>query len=258
MKVLNFVKSVFKKENFTVIMVVIIAVLMALWLQQCNRAGRLKDDLKTEQLKNDQNTAAMNEQIKVVKKLNGDIESSKATYMGSIDDVMKYDSAFAAKLKDQRNLIAGIYSDMSIKLDSIMSRGDKSVKYGDSTYGIKFETTYDKNMLFNKITGETKFGIAKGQVNPIGTSIYSNEMRIGITYGFREDKDKYEVFAVSKSDNVKFDELDGIFTLAKTTPAPVKRRNWCVGPQFGVTYGMRDYKVMPYLGLGVSYNLFSF
>ena len=258
LKIWNAIKAVFKPQNITMILLVSAVILFFMLLQQCNRTKEVKAALKTEQLMNNQNLAALNEQIKVIKKINGDVETSKATYIGSVDELKKYNAALAAKFQSQQNLLAGIYSDFTIKLDSIISIGDKSKQYNDSTYGITFNAMYDKDDILNNINGETKFNIIKGKPSPINTTIYSNEIKIGITYGFRELKDRYEVFAVSKSDKVKFNELEGVYTLKKPDIVPVKKLKWGVGPCVGVTYGMSQGKIMPYFGVGLSYNLIRF
>lgn len=257
-KIWDFLKSVFKKENLTTILVVAGVVFFMLWLQQCNRNKKLRDDIEFEKQKNEQNVAAMTEQIKVIKNLQGEMESSKATYLGSLKEVQKYDSALYERFKHQEGLLAGIYADFSVKLDSLMSHGDKPVQYNDSTYGIQFETVYDKDELYNRILGETKFQMVDRKLHPLNTTIFSNEMRIGISYGFRELKDRYEVFAISKSDKVKFNELEGVFTLKKPEIAPVKKLRWGVGPQIGVTWSFSKMQVMPYFGIGVHYSVIRF
>ncbi len=257
-KIWTFIKSVFKKENMATILVVAGVVFFLLWLQQCNRNGKLRDELEFEKEKSAQNVAAMTEQIKVIKNLQGEMESSKAAYIGKLSEIQKYDSALYERFKRQEGLLAGIYADFSVKLDSLMSKDDNVVSYSDSTYGIQFETVYDKDELFNRITGETKFQLVQCKPNPLNTTIFSNEMRIGISYGFRELKDRYEVFAISKSDKVKFNELEGVFTLKKPEIAPVKKLRWGVGPQVGVTFSISQMKVMPYFGVGLHYSLIRF
>jgi hypothetical protein len=252
----NFLKAL--KENMSLVLLVLVGVFVFVFLQQCDARRRLKEDLEFERRKSDQNLAAMNEQIKVIKNLSGEIEASKATYVGSIEEIKKYNAELAARFESQKNLLAGIYSKVSIVLDSIVSIGDKPYQYNDSTYGIKFTTIYDKDEIFNRIEGETKFTIIGGKPNALNTSIYSNEMRIGITYGFRDLGDRYEVFALSKSGKVKFDELEGVLTLSKGASAPQKKLRWGIGPQFGVTYGVGQGKFMPYVGLGLSYNVVRF
>ena len=254
----NFLKKFFGNVNITTVMIAAAVVFCMLWLQQCNRARQLKSDLSLEKQKSDQNVAAMTEQINVVKKLSGDIESSKASYIGSLADIRKYDSALYLKFKDQQNLLAGIYSDFSVKLDSLISKGDTQHQYNDSTYGIRFNAQYNDTNLYNNITGETKFGLSKGKVSPMYTTIFSNDMRINMSYCFRELKDRNEVFAISRSDKIKFNELNGVFTLKKTSAEPVKNLKWILGPQLGITYSLTKKAFMPYVGIGISYKVITF
>lgn len=257
-KIWDFIKSVFKKNSITTILIVAGIVFFMLWLQQCNSNARLKDDLEFEKVKSTQNAAALTEQIKVIKNLQGEMESSKATYIGSLDDVQKYDSALYERFKHQEGLLAGIYADFSVKLDSLISNGDTYVQYDDSTYGIKFETTYDNYELYNRILGETKFQMIERKPRLLNTIIFSNEMRIGISYGFREFDDRYEVFALSKSDEIKFNEFEGVFTLKKPKVVPDKKLRWGIGPQVGVTWSFSNKKIMPYFGIGIHYSIIRF
>ena len=250
--------SLLGKLNLQTILVIAAVVFGLLFLAQCNRSKKLKEEIAYEKLKNDQNLAAMNGILTVVKKQNGDIETSKATYLGSLEEIKQYNSKLYNQLSGQKGLLAGIYSDFTIKLDSIMSHGDSQVQYNDSTYGIKFRVSYNDTNLSSNIDGETKFMVMKKRVEPIYTTIFSNEMKIGITYGFRELDDKYEVFAVSKSDKIKFNELNGVFTLKKPSIEKPKVLKWGVGPSVGVTYSIATKSVAPYVGVGLSYNFIRF
>lgn len=247
---------VWKRMSMQTVIIVAAVIFAFLWFQQCDRNSKLRAELKLEQKKNDQNLAAMNEVIKIVKKQNGDIEASKAAYIGSLADLKQYNEKLYQQLQDQKGLLAGLHADINIKLDSLLSKGDKPVQYNDSTYGIKFNAKYDDMNLHNSISGETKFTVRKKEIIPIHTMIFSNEMKIGITYGFREFKDRYEVFAVSKSDKITFDELEGFYTLKKD--GAQKKLKWGLGPQVGVTYSLGSMKFMPYVGLGLSYNIVRF
>lgn len=247
-----------KKDKAYIAVVAVVVALVVLLSQQCARNSELSKMLEFERLKNEQNLAALNEQVKVIRKLNGDFESSKASYIGELREVQKYNAMLYDMFKDQEDLLAGIYSSVNVKLDSLLSKGDDVTDYGDSTYGISFATLYDEDNLYNKITGETKFLLSGAGPVPLGTSIFSNEMRIGIGYGFRETDDRYEVFAISKSGNVKFDELDGVFVIKKEDTVPQRKLRWGVGPSVGATYLFGQSKVSPYVGIGVSYHLFRF
>ena len=253
-KIIAFIRGL----NFTTILIAIAVILAILLFRQCDRSSKLKSDLTYEKTKNSQNLTAMNEVIKIVTTQNGEIEASKAAYIGSVEELKQYNMSLYNQLKDQKGMLAGIYSNLSIKLDSIIAKTDKPIQYNDSTYGIRFASNYADSGFRNRINGETKFMIANKKVSPINTIIFSNEMDIDMVYGFRELADRYEVFAVSKSDKVKFNQVEGVFTLKKTETIPVKKNKWGVGPQLGVTYNIANKSISPYVGFGVSYNIIRF
>ena len=262
MNALTFMRRSFEyvlnPRNMGTIMLAVIVALGALWLSQCNRTKSLKDELNLEKVKTEQNLAAMTEQIRVIKKLNGDMESSRAAYIGSLDDLKKMNSKLYSALSDQKGLIGGLYANMSVLLDSIVSRDDQAVVNEDSTVSIRFETEYSKQDLFNRITGETRFSLVDRKVVPMYTTILGNEMKIGVTYGFRELDDRYEVFAVAKNPVVRFDELDGFLTIKKLSAAPAKKKRWSVGP--AVCWGIDAARLRSsvFVGIGVSYGLLRF
>lgn len=255
---LQYIKNVTSKLKIQTVVTILAVVFACLWLQQCSMSSEMRSELQYEKKKNDQNLAAMKEVLSIVNKQNGDIEASKAAYIGGLDEIKKYNQSMYSKFKDQEGLLAGIYSNLSIKLDSLISKGDKQVQYNDSTYGIKFTTEYSDSSIYNRIDGETKFMVLDKTVKPINTSIYSNSMRIDMTYGFSELDDRYEVFAVVKSKKIKLNELEGVFTLKKNEITPVKKLRWGIGAQLGATYEYGNRRIMPYVGLGLSYNIIRF
>ena len=253
-KILNFFKGI----NFTTIAVAAAAILLFVCMSQCNRAKQLSADLEFEKTKNAQNIAAMTESIKTIQNHAGDYESSKAAYLASLDELKTMNSKLANKLAGVQGLISGIYADMSIKLDTIISRNDHVVKYDSTMRGIKFETTYDKDSLYNKITGETKFRLVGKDIFPVNTYIYSNELKLGITYGMRETDDRYECFAISKSKNIKFNELEGVLTIKKNAVAPEKKKHWGLGMQFGPSFDFVNGKPGLAVSVGINYSIWNF
>ena len=250
----------FRKLKLTTVVTLLAVAFCILWLQQCESKKSLSQELALEKQKNDQNLSSMTEGIKVIKKLNGDFEASKASYMGSLEEIKKYNASLYDRFNDQKGLLAGIYSNLSIRLDSLISRGDTLVRYTDSTYGISFYTNYEEKDLRNEIYGITQVKLLKNDVIPMSTVITSNEMQIGISYGFRNLKDRYEIFAISKSPNVKFNELEGMLTINKDdmVATPAKKLKWGLGFHVGVTYSITQKAPIPYVGAGLSYNIINF
>lgn len=248
----------FKGINFTTLAVAAAGIMTFISISQCNRAKTADTALEFEKQKNAQNIAAMTEDIKVIKTSAGEIESSKAAYIASVEELKKMNSELANRLSGVQGLISGIYADMTIKLDTLISRNDKVITYDSTMRGIKFETVYDKDSIYNRIIGETKFRLVGTNIFPMHTSIYSNEIRLGITYGFRELDDRYECFAISKSGAIKFNELEGVLTLKKPAIVPVKKKPWGLGIALGPSFDFVNGKPGIAVSVGINYSIWNF
>ena len=131
-------------------------------------------------------------------------------------------------------------------------------KYNDNLYGLKFENHFADGVGFKSdIIGESRFTLNNNSIGPDSTFIRKNSMELTITYGMREVKDQYEVFAISPSKFVTIKDLDGAYIIKKQICPPTKIKHWGIGPQIG--FGLTtDLKFKPYIGVGISYNLIRF
>ena len=102
---------------------------------------------------------------------------------------------------------------------------------------------YKDSGFEQKIVGTSKFHVIPNEltkkwlITPETTVIDTNFTAIKITYGFKDLKNKYQVFAISASPKIQLSDLTGGYIIDKQPEAPpVPEKRWGIGPYLG--YGL--------------------
>ncbi len=262
-EVLTFIKKYYPFISF-----VIIIVLSILLFQTWSTLRKERADRKYQQEQDAQNLSAFKDSIEVMfnKKLQA-WEYSKDNYVvQKLSDLEKYDKAFANELKKVKgDVIAAIKTEVQGDLGGITASTKLSV-LDEKThyYGLNFNSNYKDDGFEQRLSGISKFHVIPDELNKkwnivpdLTTVLDTNYIAIKATYGFKEYKDKYQVFATVKSDKIKITGLEGGYFINKQPdPAPVKVKKWSIGPYVG--YGLNVNNTPSFgwnIGFGVHYSI---
>lgn len=261
----TFLGKLFSKDNREFVFLVALVVVCMLWFRSCGKTRDEKAALELQQKITEQNNRALTDSIRYVKDKAGDVEAIKSTFVTKLKDLEQVNKdLYAESKKEIGDLKALIKGSIDAGSGDVVISNDLK-KYPDGqTYGLLFDKTrIDSGMVWS-IKGESRFKLENNTIFPGQTEIFSNDMKLKVVLGFKENKDNYEVFARSANPNVKFDELSGVMLIPKKpdpllTP-PTKDKKFGIGIQVGYGIGFLNKQLYatPYVGIGLSYNLIKF
>lgn len=270
MSAINFIK-----KYYSFILLILVIALSVFSFQTCSTLKQEREDREYMENQNAKNLKTLSDSI--TSEFNRRLKAYEFTkdnfVVQKLSELEKYNKELTEELKKVKgDVISAIKSEANIDLGGISVSNDLTVI--DSTtnkYGLNFETKYEDAGLKQEIAGVSKFFVTPDnltknwKITPDETVLNKNLTDIRITYGFKETKDQYQVFAIPKSEKIKITELDGAYIINKQPPPPLTRtKRFGVGPYIG--YGLNTYNVDDVMGIdfgwsvGVSlhYDLFKF
>jgi len=237
----------FIKKYYSFLFFIIIIILSIIIFQTCSTLKKERTNNEYKEKQNTQNLSSLKDSIVVEfnKKLKA-FEYSKDNYVvQKLSDLEKYDKGLYDEIKNIKgDVIAAIKTDVQGDLGGIStSNGLSVIDEKANHYGLNFKTDYKDSGFEQLLVGTSKFYIIpnettkKWTITPDVTVLDTNLTVVKITYGFKELKDKYQVFAISPSNKIKLTELDGAYFINKQPAAPsVSPKKWGIGPYIG--YGL--------------------
>jgi hypothetical protein len=259
-KILDYLKKIFKNPTFILAVLLVIASIIA--INQCSRANEAEAEKDAALIRNEKNMEIMYDSIRVVwNETSKQYESLKGTYEVESQNQLKiFDKLLAKEIKKLGKDIMDY-----IKVSSSINLGDtiidnEVIKYKADKYGLKWDLSYDDGGFKQKITGTSKFRVAKNlKLTPAGTDI---DIKIGsegtnidtnitsIKLGFahrevkRDDKTYYEVVATSPSPKVTFDTLSSVYFIEKFPCEKISKvRRITLGPYVGIGLSSGPFQV---------------
>lgn len=260
----TFFYKIFSRDNRQFVLIAALVIVCMLWFRQCDNTKKQKAEAEKQELINSQNVRALSDSIRYVKNKAGDIEAIKSSFVSKLSDLERVNrDLYAESKKEIGNLKALIKGSFTGGVGGIVISNELKRYPDGKTYGLAFkDTKIDSGMVW-KIDGESKFKWENNTIFPSTTTINSNTMKLKIVLGFKDNKGNYEVFARSASPNVTIDELSGVLLIPKKpdllTPV-AKKKKFSVGINIGYGIGINNKQLYltPFIGIGLSYNLFSF
>jgi len=259
----------FIKKYYPFIFFVLIIVLSILLFQSWSTLKKERADKKYQEEQDTQNLNALRDSITVTfnKKLKA-WEYSKDNYVvQKLADLEQYNKTLTEELKKVKgDVIAAIKSEVQGNLGGITAATKLSVLDAPTNYyGLNFRSEYLDDGFEQKITGMSKFHVIpdektkKWNIVPDPTTVLdTNFVAIKMTYGFKETKNQYQVFALTKSEKIKVLGLEGGYIIDKQPlPPPSKPKKWGIGPYVG--YGLELKQTPSFnwnVGVAVHYSIF--
>lgn len=261
----------FIKKNYQYIMFILIILLIVLLVQTNNALRRERAERQYQEQQNQQNLLVLKDSIvgDFSKKLKA-YEYTKDNYVvQKLGELYAYNKTLATELKKVKgDVIAALKTDAKTDLGGITTLNNLTM-IDSNYYGLNFNNFYKDPGFEQRLAGSSKFYILPDEKNmkwtiiPDSTVFDINTSNIKVTYGFKEEKGVYKVFAISQSPKVTFDDLTGGYIINnQPTPSPTKIKRWGLGPYFGAGLGTTFNGSAPQfgwsVGVSINYDLFQF
>ena len=267
-----FFKKAFSKEYIVFTLVALIAILIFTSFNYRNKYKAEVGLREQQSMIYEQNLFALEDTItRVINEKLGTIEYDKAAFLTSMENLARYDEGLSRKLDGIKGDLLAAISSSAIgdlpptKVDGELIDYADGDNKGDGEYGLVWDFNYVDSGLVQKLSGESRFKLFNNNLYPGLTSIDTNMFKLNLTYGFKEEEDRYKVWAISKSPYVNISELTGVYFIDKAPPGvsvASGQRPFSIGPQIG--YGVNfDSKFQNsrsgwHFGIGLTYNIMSF
>jgi hypothetical protein len=236
-------------------------------LQTCKSLEFEKKQSEIDNKMNLQNIKAMTDTLTVRfdKKIDNTVTEKTSFIVGDIKDLKQYNESFYKELKNIKGAVVGIESEVSGIIPSIKDdiKNAMSDPKDSTKFTIPWNFNYKDSGLTQDLSGRTIFKVWKNKpTTPMNSSLDTNKFSIKLKYNVVDENGKYKVQAISKSNLVKFDDLNSVLILDKMPSQQLKKQNpWSFGPYFG--FGLNtDEKFANSrfgwsVGIGGSYNMFT-
>jgi hypothetical protein len=249
----------------------LVIVLSVFLFQTCSTLKTERAQREFIEKQNAQNLSALKDSITVQfdKKLKAFVFEKDNYVVNELKDLKTMNADLYSKLnKVKGDIIAAIDSKVTVDMGEVTAGNQLvTVDKDKNLYGLNFATNYKDDGFEQTLEGQSRF---KAQLDKItnkwvldadSTLFTKNLTTINITYGFRDLKDKYEVFAISPSPKVKINQLDGVFILDKAPqPMPVKPKRFGFGPYVGaglnIDFNLTNPRFGWSIGVAVHYDIF--
>lgn len=185
---------------------------------------------------------------------------AKNMYIQTIEQLKENNDELYNEIKSLKdNPVIITKTKLQVKLDTVYMENKSVDEYSknDTTfYDLNWSTVHPQG--FYKVSGTTT-------VNPY--DIYNFKSRINeltlpvnLSLDVIEKDNHFQIIGKSDNPYVVISDYNSVFidpSKSKLIKKQLPKKKWIIGPQFG--YGLtKDMHLSPYIGLGVTYNLFGF
>jgi len=268
MKIINFII-----KNYKSIFIASFFIILMLLLNQCNSTKNLKNKLKAEEKRTEQNIAALNADLESYKNKDSIPTYSKPIAQMSKEELEKYFPGLYEKIKAETGEVKYITNTEVVYRDTGSVKNTVS-KLDKDYYSVKSEfynpdsSVYLKNSsaFYAKVqfldTSKSKF---KLNITSDVTTYEEMRFKFGLTTGIKKDeKGIYKIFVTPDNDKFTVTSLKGadVSNYFKQPEDALKQaKKWSIGPSigYGIVFGKNNQIYHgPTVGFHISYSLMRF
>jgi hypothetical protein len=271
MKLLGVIKTIWTVLNSRVFMMGVALLGFVLFLNTCQD----KKELEREKIKTDQNYAAMGDSLLVIKKKNGELETSKDVFIATEKELKKLNAELYKDVKEQKGEVITLTNavirleqneaDLEKQIDSLKKVIGAAEKVGKDTYKLPWKLPYTYGSdNYDIFEGKTIVKLTGDSLNPIvhkNTLLTKRVTNISLKFGQEIVDDKLRVFITSKYPGFTVSSLEGVFIDPKDNKYLKKlmtKKHWFPNTfTFGVgVTAIYDGQPKLLFGPTLSYNLY--
>jgi hypothetical protein len=272
--------KIWKIINSRIFYIVLIAIFIFFLGKSCNN----NEDIKTQQIKTEQNLRATSDTLKMIRKENGNLEASISSYVATEKELKDLNKSLYRKIEQQEGEIVSLNSIVfRLKQDTTELRryiNDLITEYGvpeainDSTYIIPWTLAYDygKNN-YDIFKGVSKVGVSNVKqedgklsydMNHYNSELVERETGIELDFGQKVEDDKLRVYAESNYPGFTVDQLQGVLLDPNENEyirSLIKKKHfipneWTVSLSVSAGYDIFGQKPVVIIGPSIGYTIY--
>lgn len=258
-------------KNRRVVIAIAVAIIIMLWLNECSRSNALKQELKAEKERSNQNLAALTENLQQYVNENGDTSYQKPVAEMSIEEIKQHFPLLYDAIKAESGEVKYIVQQKIVYRDtgSVINTINE---LSEDNYALEFNYISEDSVL--TLVGESRFTafpyMAPDEklalkLFPGKTIFEDTKIQFGLTTGVRKDKDGIDrIFITPSTSKITITDIQGADLtnfLKERDKQTLKKKKFGVGLQIG--YGLNFARQNAinhgvYVGAGLNYNLIRF
>jgi hypothetical protein len=204
---------------------------------------------------------AYEEALRVEATKSGKLQFEKDVLVLSEKDLKEKNDSLYNEVKDQKGQVIFITDVRTVIETDTQYLTNTLIEYPDASFGLKwgYDTTFSPGN-YRSLAGESKFRVTQTGVSPLSTEVTKDVMGMKFYTGIKEREGQIEIFVRSDYPGFSVSSIEG--ALIDPRKSEVIRshfppKKWGLGAQVGGTMN-REGKIVPYIGVGLSYNFIRF
>jgi hypothetical protein len=223
---------------------------------QCSTIRELKQTNKV----NENNIKALTENIRTYENRAGQWGVERRALVGEAEQVSKLNEELSEAIRAER----GRVQTLTTLVATLRNTTSGNITVTDTIYpsvngDVNVPLQWKDDWTIITATNRFRINVSNmGQVSVSGYTVDSlyYSMNIPMNVGIRrENKNDWIIFANSPNPNLNIEQIQGFIVPNSTFTQPKPKR---IGIGFQLGYGASKDGLSPYMGVGISYNLFNF
>jgi hypothetical protein len=251
------VKFILDKDNQRFILFAVVVLLFLV-------AARYRSAYKTEQEKVEtqiENVKVLSDSVTTYRNKNNELGFEKRALVTEVSDLKIFnDSLYQELKKEKENVKVITITEVEIKRDTlkvpVYITQIPTDSLSDRRFKLEFDSEVNGDSLYSRVKGYTKFAWNDTLKTPYDayTMISDNTIKLKIISGIKNTKNGYSMFYRSPYGGFSVIDIDG--AVIDKIRSDKRSKRFGVGLSSGMQFNGRNF--LPYIGIGVNYNIIRF
>lgn len=252
----NILRWVTDPKNRTIMLFIGIIISGVFMFQQHNRINKLLVEKQTYS----SNAIALTDSLQDYKTDNGDLIAQKGALQTSKYQLKILNNELYVEIQKEKDKPPKTITKIQtvVRRDTVFTNSSEYEYLGESAYRITWEYKESGEWGLRALKGNSRFNfLGDSTISNIRSQITKDIFQMSISTGFRETPDgNLQAFARTSAPNVTFTQVDGAI-IDPNSYINIPQKRWGIG--FHIGWGLSsEFKPTPYIGVGLSYDVFSF
>jgi len=257
-------------KNWKAVLILGCAILIIVLLQTCDANRQLKNEIKIEAKRTEQNMKALNDSVEIYKNKKGEVSYDKAIAKMSKEELEKYNPELFKAIKDEGGKVTTIINS-GIEYRDTGSVKNVVAELGENHYSLDFDYVSEDSIISTK--GKSLFSVNSFlkddgdmglNIIPGITKFIDTKLSFRLTTGIKKDKDGIDrIFITPSSNKLIITDIQGanVTDYMKNNSKSSKPKKYSLNVSFGYSavFGKNNQLFHgPGIQIGIGYNIIRF